>query len=179
MCMVFMEVARGGCRVLSSSCLPWFSFDGSYRAIMVSECHLFFFMFFCHVCMASGYALSRVFVCVLHPYGFPDVEHEGVTGNVSMSAVVMRNYASPLAGFRSDVCFLLSSPYQALSTGQGEVLSLSVARDKALMARVGSDGFFVSRDKWLLAGGGMIVPPDEKNGGLCPPFLLRFSRVPR
>ena len=46
------------------------------------------------------------------------------------------------------------------------------------MARVGSNGFFVSRDKWLLAGG-MIVPPDEKNGGLCPPFLLRFSRVPR
>ena len=40
MCMVFMEAACGGCRVLSSSCLPWFSFDGSYRAIMVSECHL-------------------------------------------------------------------------------------------------------------------------------------------
>ena len=47
------------------------------------------------------------------------------------------------------------------------------------MARVGSNGFFVSRDKWLLAGGGMIVSPDEKNGGSCPPFLLRFSRVPR
>ena len=84
----FMKAARGGCRVLSSSCLPWFSFDGSHRVIMVSECHLFF-MFFCHVCMPSGYALSRVFVCVLHPYGFPDVEHEGVAGNISTSAVVI------------------------------------------------------------------------------------------
>lgn len=76
-------------------------------------------------------------------------------------------------------CLFLLSPFQALSTGQGEALSLSVARGRALMMRVGSDGFFVSRDKWLLAGGGMIVPPDEKNGGSCPPFLLRFSRVPR
>ena len=48
-----------------------------------------FLCFFCHVCMPSGYALSRVFVCVLHPYGFPDIEHEGVIGNVSTSAVVI------------------------------------------------------------------------------------------
>ena len=58
-----------------------------------------FFMFFCHVCMPSGYVLSRAFVRVLHSYGFPDVEHEGVAGNISTSAVVMRNYAvSPLGG---------------------------------------------------------------------------------
>ena len=35
-------------------------------------------------------------------------------------------YAGPLGG-GSGVCFLLS-PFQALSTGQGEALSLSVAR---------------------------------------------------
>ena len=134
-----------------------------------------FFMFFFHVCMPSGYALSRIFVCVLHPYGFPDAEHEGVIGNVSTSAVVIvkhlknrNSVASPdrahknrytiFMGTRrttctvcgdapcyvflsiqlyvalcrsawrgSGVCFLLS-PFQALSTGQGEALSLSVAR---------------------------------------------------
>ena len=84
----FMKAACCSCWVLSSSCLLWFSFDGSHRFIMVSECHLFF-MFFCRVCMSSGYALSRIFVCVLHPYGFPDAEHEGVIGNVSTSAVVI------------------------------------------------------------------------------------------
>jgi len=83
----FMKAACGSCRVLSSSCLLWFSFDGSHRVIMVSECHLLF-MFFA-MCVSSGYALSRVFVCVLHPYGFADVEHEGVIGNVSTSAVVI------------------------------------------------------------------------------------------
>ena len=151
----FMKAACCSCWVLSSSCLLWFSFDGSHRFIMVSECHLFF-MFFCRVCMSSGYALSRIFVCVLHPYGFPDAEHEGVAGNISTSAVVIVKHlknrngvASPCrttctvcgdapcyaflsiqlyvalcrsaAGFCSDVCFLLSSPYQALSTGRARL----------------------------------------------------------
>ena len=59
--MVFMEVARGGCWVLSSSCLPWFSFDGSYRAIMVSECHLFFLCFFA-MCVCQAVMCYREFL---------------------------------------------------------------------------------------------------------------------
>ena len=64
--MVFMEAARGGCRVLSSSCLPWFSLDGSYRAIMVSECYLFSLCFFamcvCQAVMCYREFLSAFFI---------------------------------------------------------------------------------------------------------------------
>jgi len=59
--MVFMEAARGSRRVLSSLCLPWFSFDGSYRAIMVSECHLFFIYFFV-ICACQAVMHNREFM---------------------------------------------------------------------------------------------------------------------
>lgn len=65
--------------------------------------------------------LSRIFVCVLHPCGFADVEHEGVIGNVSTFAVVMRIYAGPLAGFRRVSVFAVSIPSFIHGAGRGFV----------------------------------------------------------